>query len=301
MQNPSLISQFIDGEYRHIELELYQKKLYFDMYGREIKSNLPVYVETQLSKADPVHFVKVKQTIERIEEGIVLWIATDFKEEYIEEMYNLLHFTMAKPINLYMVLLSSNYQFQLDVLNKESQVDVWNKIINHNIELPILSQFRAVEIVPSDYVSTLEDNIGESLTTVKGSNIYFLRSLKERVPFFLNAHRSKANPNKRQIVFGAGRAGLDYVVCLQDRNNQCYFKLRLTNDRHQVLYNKIKGIISKEVKYSSLEYEQNEIVFFYPDTFDILKRITSIINHFERLILLVDSIVNEQNDIDYVS
>ena len=294
-QNPFLISQFIGGEYRHIELELYRKKMYFDMYGREIKSNLPVYVETQLSKADPIHYEKVRKTIESIEEGIVLWIATDFTEEYIDGMYNLLHFKMAKPINLYMVKLSNNYQYQLDILNKGGQVELWNKIVDQKINLPILSLFQAIEIVPSDYQSKFEEHLGESLTTVKGANKYFLRCLKERIPFFLNAHRSKANPKKRQIVFGAGKAGLDYVVCLQDKDKQCYFKLRLTNERHKDLYNKIQWNIEKEVKYCHLVIGDNQIVFSYPETYDVLKRITSIIDHFERVILLVDPIVNQTN------
>ncbi|QHS24328.1 hypothetical protein GWK91_16220 [Virgibacillus sp. MSP4-1] len=304
-QNPSLISQFIGGEYRHLESERYENtnenKMYIDMYGYQYVNNLTVYVETQLTKADQRHFEKVKNIIEAIEEGIIIWIATDFKEEYTQQLYNLLHFSIAKPINLYMVLLSNSCLFQLDVLNKQGQIEVWGSIKNQKVDLPILSLFKAIEIVPSDFQSKLKEDISEPLTTIKGVNRYFIRCLKERVPYFLNAHRSKANLNKRQIVFGAGVGGLDYVVCLKDINERCYFKQRLSYERHQEIYNKILQVIKKEVRYNLLAIEQNEVIFSYPENFDMLKRITSIIDHFEQLILLVDPIVNEQNGINIVS
>ncbi|WP_085992167.1 hypothetical protein [Oceanobacillus senegalensis] len=304
-QNPSLISQFLGGDYRHVELERYENtnenKMYIDMYGYHCVNNLPVYIETQLSKADKRHYEKVKNIIEAIDEGIILWIATDFEEECMHKLYKLLHFSVAKPINLYMVLLSNSCLFQLDVLNKQGQVEVWNNIKNQKVGLPILTLFKAIEIIPSDFQSKLKDDIFEPLTTIKGVNKYFIRCLKERVPYFLNAHRSKANLNKRQIVFGAGVGGLDYVVCLKDINERCYFKLRLSYERHQEIYNKILQVIKKEVRYNLLAMEQNEIIFSYPENFDMLKRITSIIDHFERLILLVDPIVDEQNGINIVS
>jgi hypothetical protein len=293
MQNPSLLSQFIGGAYRHIELERYQQQMYIDMYGCQIKNNLPVYVETQLTKADSTHFEKVKNVIETIEEGIVIWIAPEFKDEYIKNLYDLLHFAMAKPVNLYGISFSDSYLFQLDRLNKQGQIEIWDKINRQQLELPVLQMFKSIEIAPFNYQGKLEENVTDPITTIKGANKYFLRSLKQRVPFFFNAHRSKANLNKRQIVFGAGRCGLDYVVCLEDTNRNCFFKLRLTNERHRQLYKQIKQLLRGKITYKHVVFNENEIAFSFPDTTDVIKRIQNVISQFEQVIRNVDPLVNE--------
>lgn len=295
-KNPSLLSQFIGGEYRHIELERYQQQMYIDLYGQQINNNLPIYVETQLTKADPIHFEKVKNVIGTIDEGVVIWIAHEFKEEYIDKMCDLLHFSMAKPVNLYLISFSDSYLFQLDTLNKQGQVEIWDKINKQQIELPVLQMTKSIEIVPIDYRGKAEDNIADAITTIKGANKYFLRCLKQRVPFFLNAHRSKANLIKRQIVFGAGRGGLDYVVCIEDTNGNCFLKIRLTNERHRQLYDQINQMIRGEITNNHVVFNENEIVFSFPDTTYVIKKIQDVINQFEQIIRIVDPVVNEQAD-----
>ena len=300
MQNPSLLSQFIGGDYQHSELELYQNRLYIDMYGRKRQNNVPVFVETQLNRSDAKHFDKVKQLIGSIEDGIIVWIATEFKTNYLEEMYNLLHFSIAKPINLYMVVVEDSYMSILEELNKKDQIHVWNRLNQQQIELPVLSIVESIEIIPSGYQAKAEEYLADAISTIKGANKYFLRCLKKKVPFFFNAYRAKANPEKRQIVLGAGRAGLDYVVCLETLKGDCYLKLRLTNERHQQLFNRIKERFMCESNYANMEYRSKEVIFYFSDIKDTIQKIQAVINQFEQVIIQVDSMVYKDYTKTYV-
>lgn len=295
MRNPALLSQFTGGVYRHVELERRYQQMYIDIYGWQTENNVHVYVETQLSKADGVHFEKINKIVETIDEGIVIWIASEFKEGYHNALYKSLHFRMAKPINVYLITFSKSYLHQMDMLNRLPQIEIWKRIKAQQVELPVLHLSQSIRILPSDYQGNTNDNTADAITTVKGANKYFLRCLKERVPFFLNAHRSKENLERRQIVFGAGRAGLELVVCLQTLNQECFFKLRLSNERHRLLFENMKKIVNEKVPYEFKSMDSHQIVFVFHES-EIINRIQAVINQLEQVILGITPLLEDQGE-----
>jgi hypothetical protein len=294
MRNPALLSQIIAGSYRPVELERLYQRMYIDMYGWQTDNNVPVYVETQLSRADGVHFEKINRIIETIDQGIVMWIATEFKEEYLNALNKSLHFRMAKPIAVYLITFSDSYLHQMDMMNQLPQMEIWKRINAHQVELPVLRLSQSIKIMPSDYQGHTTESIADAITTVKGANKYFLRCLKERVPFFFNAHRSKDNLERRQIVFGAGRAGLELVVCLQTLNGECFFKLRLTNERHRPLFENMKKMVNEKVPYEFKSIDKHQVVFAFHES-EIINRIHGVINQLEQVIVGIAPIIEDQN------
>lgn len=294
MKNPSLLSLYINGEYQFIELEQYYQQMYIDMYGWQEKNNVPIYVETQLTSSDPSHLEKVKRIIETINEGIVIWIAPEFNEEHVEKLYSLLHFRMAKPINLLTVTFNESYLPYIDQLDQRPQIEIWNKISTQQILLPVMDLHRAIEIIPPTYQGVNESDAADAVTTIKGANKYFLQCLKHKVPFYLNAHRSKANLTNRQIVFGAGRAGLDFVVCLDDLRGNCFIKLRISNDKHSSLYDKMKKAIVQKVKSDSIITKKNEVILFLPNTLNTIDKIQATVQLFGQIITITAPMIYNQ-------
>lgn len=294
MENPSLLSPYINGKLHFIELERYHRKTFIDMYGWQTETNVPVYVETQLNPSDQTHLEKVIRIIETIEEGIVIWIAPAFSEECIDELYGLLHFRMAKPINLFAVTFNESYLLHIDQLNKRPQMEIWSEISKQQIPLPVMGLHRAIEIIPPAYQGVTEIDAADAVTTIKGANKYFLQCLKHKVPFYLNAHRSKANLSNRQIVFGAGRAGLDFVVCLNDLQGNCFIKLRISNDKHRVLFDKMVKAISQTAEGDSMINKKNEVIILLPSLQSMIDRIQATVQLFGQIITITAPIIHSQ-------
>lgn len=294
MKNPSLLSLYINGEYQFIELEQYYQQMYIDMYGWQEKNNVPIYVETQLTSSDPTHLDKVKRIIETIDEGIVIWIAPEFNEEHVNELYSLLHFRIAKPINLLAVTFNESYLPYIDKLDQRPQMEIWNKISTQQILLPVMDLHRTIEIIPPAYQGVTKIDVADAVTTIKGANKYFLQCLKHKVPFYLNAHRSKANLTNRQIVFGAGRAGLEFVICLNDLRGNCFIKLRVSNDKHMSLYDKMNKAIVQKAKGDSIVSKKNEVILFLPNSLNTIDKIQATVQLFGQIISITAPMIFNQ-------
>src|SRR5690625_269298 len=282
--NPSLINPIIQGEFLFKELE--KRGLYIDVYGLEKKRNLPVYFENQLTVSNPLHYNQVREIIDQINEGIVIWIAERFIDKYVEDIYHYLHFEVAKPIDFYAVIFNQDYVDQLSKLNQLTQYEAWHYISNDLIELPKLTLFEKVEIIPKNYIGQgIEKDIEANLTTITGRNKYLMEKLKERVPYLLNLHRSR-KLNNRIISIGAGKSDIDFKISVKDRTGRSFIKIRIAKGRYQPLIDELEVAIKTSTYLSDLNFkiEQGGITHFINPNLELKQRIDEIVNAFEKIV-----------------
>lgn len=293
--NPEIISPLIDGDFCFQELE--KRGLYIDIYGLERKRRIPVYMENQVNVSDPIHFKKVKRIIDSVEEGIIIWIAERFVDKYVDDLYNYLNFEIAKPIDFYAVTFNQDYLEQINELNQMTQFEAWQFISNGSINLPLLTVFDSVKIIPNNYIGKgIEEDDDVNLVSIKGRNKYLQQKLRERIPFLINLHRERKLDN-RYIIVGAGRTDIEFSISVEDGWDRAFIKLRTTNHQNQDLLEEVESTIKTSTFLSDMAFvfEPNSITHFIDSKLDIKTKIEKMAIAFEQMVYVIIPITDKKS------
>lgn len=273
----TLLTPFI-GESRDLQLEQYQegnKKI--DVYGMTV-SNRPFFIESQLGKSDENHLQKVKLLLNAKADtgGYVLWIASGFKEEHIEELNSFFEKYHDKQIMLLVISINRMYLQTLNGLNRLKHFEIWEEINKENFLLPDLSKSKVWGMKSSTVPSISRKH--SPLSTIEGLNEYFISFVQAQVPCFLNVHRAKPRSN-HDVVFGSGKADLSIVVNLQKK----IIKFRLQGIKHKSIFEEIRQVTADSNEYLSHK-KSEELIFQILDTNEPLELVKSAVEVFEMLV-----------------
>ncbi|BAQ09407.1 type II restriction enzyme, methylase subunits [Bacillus sp. OxB-1] len=92
-------------------------------------------------------------------------------------------------------------------------------------------------------------------------------------------------------MFGAGR---DFVVCLDDLQGNCFIKLRISNDKHWSLYDKMKKAIVQKIKSDSIVSKKNEVILFLPNSLNTIDKIQATVQLFGLIITITAPMIYNQ-------
>lgn len=281
-RNPPLLSPFI-GDVELIELEHDPDKR-IDIFGRDLTHNSPIYIESQLGCSDKDHFEKVRYLIEtnQNESGIFIWIASGFKDEYLDGIGDLFElYAIAKPIVILVLSIQKGYLNKLDNLNRQKDSDIWKQINLKDFELPKLSVEKQWGEVPHGFKdsSGTPPNYPLDSTSTKEINSYLLSSLRQEVPHLLNVHRSKkltVNP----IVFGSGYSDLSFVINLAASETA----IRLESDWQSPLFQRIVRQFLNIGGFETIIFEDKRIVFTIPESDDLEEKVEIAVRLFKKVV-----------------
>lgn len=86
----------------------------------------------------------------------------------------------------------------------------------------------------------------------------------------------------------------NFVVCLDDLRGNCFIKLRISNDKHSSLYDKMKKAIVQKVKSDSIIDKKNEVILFLPNTLNTIDKIQATVQLFGQIITITAPMIYNQ-------
>ncbi|MFB1082478.1 hypothetical protein [Jeotgalibacillus sp. JSM ZJ347] len=296
MTYPEIVSKLIKRKYEHLEQEMYKWGRYIDLHGYNKRSKLPVYIETQLNKADQLHIDQVKKIIDMVDEGIIIWVASAHSKEIIQELHTMMHFSILKPIDLYLVEYPVEYTPFLSALENESSYERWRKMIATDIPLPELKVTNKISLIPKGYKGEFIAEVQSDIMGVRASNEYLLRHLKKELPYFRNIHRSKSNLDNRQLQFGGGLSGFEYVISMENMRYLAFLKFRLVTFKHERLFLEIKEKLKIEFTDKEILVEELVVTFPVPRNLPFRQKVDVISDRLQRVLKIVEPAIKVEQE-----
>src|SRR5690606_35518950 len=98
---------------------------------------VPVFIEVQKDKMDLIHFKKIEELIEQIDEGIIVWIFTKITTRFVNKL-EVLALTAEKNLEVLFVAVEDDIISQLSDLEREDPITVFKQIKNKQLPIPRL-------------------------------------------------------------------------------------------------------------------------------------------------------------------
>ena len=166
-----------------------------DLFGKDLNSNRNVVIENQLGPTDHTHLGQLITYAANLEAGIVIWIATEFRQEHQSALDWLNKIKDPKH--------ASFFGIQLELLQIDDSRPAPNfKVVAYPSELP-------PEITPE--ITKKQQAYLEFFTAL-------LRELKTRNPRITSAKKAYA---QNWFSFGAGKSGFSYSLSFTLDNRFC--------------------------------------------------------------------------------
>lgn len=225
-----IIEEVLNIKMGDFQYEKYYQGLKIDMYARTCDLGLEVFVENLLLKSNKIHQKKIIKIIEKIDSGIIVYIAAAFHDKHIEELQKVVKCS-GKPISLYFMQLNPKIRIPLENLNQMHKLKVYKNLDMLDIDKPLSLLTKQSIINFPTVMSELKSVRNEVLSDLeckrKESNELLLKMLRNQIEDFLPFHREKAHLQKLRIInFGAGCSESSYFVSLADRRNIAFVELR---------------------------------------------------------------------------
>lgn len=270
-----------------VQFEKHYQGLKIDMYAHECSLGGEVFVENLLLKSNKTHQKKILNIIEMVESGIIVYIASAFHDKHVKELQDVVK-ESGKAITLYFAELNPNIFVPLQKLNRMHKLKVYENLNLLNIENPI-RLLEKESITQPIIAKRLEQkgNIDDLESKRKKDNEFLLKTLRNRIRYFLPFHREKAHLEKLRIIsFGAGRSDCNYFVSLSDRRNVAFVELRFS-DNNNTIYKSIKekeSIVQKRFD-GAVQFKDNCISVKYKPSENIEENVDKLVDIFEKMII----------------
>ncbi|MQR93697.1 hypothetical protein [Fictibacillus phosphorivorans] len=290
---PKCLEDIIGFPIEGIKTEVDKGSKKIDLYGFNKKKKLELYVENQLKPSDIKDHIeqKIKPLINGISEGYVIWTATKFRAEHIEEVKLLLKSHPQKYINFYAVEIHPEVLNCINYLNNLYELDVWDKL---NILNEIDSKLKTVdkyEQMPPNHIG--KAFIGEYLydfTREDDVKEYMIEQLRERIPYFLNFHGGKKHSQYDRILkIGGGLSDITYLCSAFDFRYRAFTEIRFGLSKASWYYAfkiheyNLKREIDRNISFN--DTNRTIGVYIKSNGNDIPKVTDGLVDIFERFIL----------------
>lgn len=306
---PECIEQTIGLSIEGIKTEIDKGSKKIDLYGINKKKKIEIFIENQLKPSDRKDHLeqKVKPLIDGISEGYVIWTATKFNQDHIDEIKQILRKNPQKYINFYFVEIDPEVLHRLNYLNSLYELDVWDnlhilneiegkfKIVDYHCQMPKTHIGKAY-IGEYQYDFTRDDDIKE----------YMIEQLREKIPYFLNFHNGKKHSeNDKLLRVGAGLTDITYCSSAFDVRHRAFVAICFGSSKanwydafknHEYL---LKREIDPNVCY--IDRYRTIGVYFKSDRRDIPRVVERIVYIFERFILYFSPFTYRKQEINNFS
>jgi len=294
----SVLEKELNLKLAGVELESKFSGLKIDMYGVEKDLEVEVFVENVLLKSDYSHQYRLLKLIEEIDIGIIVYQAVAFKEKYVKQLRDKI-LNSGKEINIYFITINPELFHGIDLLNCQTHklevfenLDILNDVVN-----PIQMQKDISIIRPIKGNKKYRKKNNWDFTKREDVNLYLLKQLREKVPYFLSFQRQKSNLETLRIIpCGFGKSGISLMLTVEDMRHRAFVELRFKEDTPPI-YFKIKEKKEKARKIIGEELE------FLDDTCTIAYRFLSyedVHETVERLVQIAERfILTFSNDVLY--
>ena len=290
---PKCIEDIIGLSIEGIKTEVDKGSKKIDLYSINKRKKIEIYVENQLGKSDKIDHLeqKVKPLIGGISEGYVIWTATKFHQEHINEIKQILRDNPQKYINFYFAEIHPEVLNRLDYLNSLYELDVWDNLnILNDVENQLSLVDKHEQMPPNHFGKAFVGECHYDFTREDDIKEYMVEQLRERIPYFLNFHGGKKHSQYDRILkVGAGLSDVMYFCSAFDVRYRAFTEIRFglskVNWYHE--FKSYEHILRKEISPGIHFNDKNRTigVYFKSDKNDIPKVVERIADIFERFIL----------------
>lgn len=236
-RNPIFLNNLLGCKLSQMEIEKRYNNRTVDMYAVDHINKAEVFVEYQITPSDTVHLEQVKSIIQSnwsSEYSKIIWIATTFKNEYLEQIQKLIMNTN-KRIEFYACILNEDVLTKLKLLNlnnkyeDKDEIDNLNEIADH---LKTVCRYRTDELRQLSSIESRHINFKKQLLE------QIINEMRVQMAWYLPVFLSKSVQGNR-FSLGSGVSDVTYVVGI-NRHNALYVQVTFSKNRLK-LYKKVKG------------------------------------------------------------
>ncbi len=297
-ENLAILEKELNLKLAGVELESKFAGLKIDMFAIEQESGVEVFVENMLLKSDYSHQYRLLKLIEAIDKGIIIYQAVAFKDKYVRQLRDKI-MDSGKKINFYFVTINPDIFQGVDQLNNETHklkvfenLHILNQVSN---AIQLREDISIIRPIKGNKKYRKKNNW--DFTKREDVNLYLLKQLREKVPYFLSFQRQKSNLETLRIIpCGFGKSGISLMLTVEDMRHRAFVELRFKEDTPPI-YTKIKEKKEKARKIIGEELE------FLDDTCTIAYRFRSyedVHETVERLVQIAERfILTFSNDVLY--
>ncbi|WP_031537534.1 hypothetical protein [Bacillus sp. MB2021] len=256
-ENLSILEKELNLNLAGVELETKYAGLKIDMYGIEQDLGVEVFIENVLLKSDYSHQYRLLKLIEAIDTGIIIYQAVAFKEKHIKQLRDKI-MDSGKEINLYFVTINPDLFQGIELLNSEThKLRVYENLhILSDVSNPIQIRQDISIVRPIKDSKIFKEKINWDFTKREDINLYLLKQLREKVPYFLSFQRQKSNLETLRIIpCGFGKSGVSLMLTVEDMRHRAFVELRFKEDTPPIYFKikekkeKARKIIGEELEF----------------------------------------------------
>lgn len=235
MKHKDVLEDALGLDIDQIELEKNHGSNDVDIYGICPSRRLELFVECQVKPSDPRHLNgNMINMLNGMQEGIVVWIASSFRSDFLEKIKLFLGSgrNKRKYINFYALEIHPEALTAIHFLNSMSKLTVWDNL--HQVKdvcefsPPLRLIFKHEQIHSTHLGKAAVRSPQLDLSNATDVKEYVIQELRSFIPELLNVHREKkCNQSDRIITIGAGKSGFTYRVSAKDRWNKAFVELFL--------------------------------------------------------------------------
>ncbi|RDW18798.1 hypothetical protein [Oceanobacillus chungangensis] len=266
---------------------------------------IKIYAEYQIGPSDIYnHFEKkIKLLIENIQEGIIIWVASEFNPNHINKVKRLLKSNRDKQIDFFAIQINPMVLDVLEYCNQGYELEVYNKLdmINQIGSPPLLLVDKYIPLSTS-YLAVPYKGRDEiyDFSRFEDRNKYLLAKLREIIPYYLNFHTEKESLLNKILRIAAGRDGIYYDATVYDNSGKAFVKICFSksyNNWYKVFKshsNVIREKISRDIQFS----DGNRAISYYMQSNldNIPEVVDNLIEVYEKFILFFSPFTYSRRD-----
>lgn len=267
-ENPQIFSNIIGSNIENLTLEQRHAYRNIDIQGLDSKRRIPIYIEVQLNKANKIYLERLKKMMETYNESVVIWIASSFDEDILEEIGEWLKLNKKNYVDFYALSLHDEALTVLEELNEMYHLEIYHNLHQLNELKPLLKIELEIKQIHPTHCGQLNPPASNfDFNRTEDVKRALLQVLRTRIPYFLNFHYDKkTNQYDRILTVGAGRDGLVYRTSAKNVKNLAFVELyfnKSKNNCFEVFKNAKKELSS--IIHPDLCFEHRKIgVYFKP-------------------------------------
>ncbi|MCC3359492.1 hypothetical protein [Bacillus sp. REN16] len=226
-----IVESSIKCELRMFKSDVNKNGKPIDLYGITRERGIKVYVEFQIGPSDICnHFEKkIKPIIQNIQDGIVIWVAADFKPGHITLVKELLKTYPYKLINFYAVQINPRVLDLLSHFKRGDDLHVYYQLdMINRIGLPPLSLVDDFALQnPPTYIAMpfKEEENTYYFSNCVDENRYLLTKLRKVINYYLNFHTEKESVVNKALRVSAGKDSIYYDATVCDNAGKGFVKI----------------------------------------------------------------------------
>lgn len=285
-----ILEDILSTQLHYIELEKHFKGTYIDLYAIHGKKKVPVFIEVQKDEMDLAHFIQVIDLIEKIDEGVIVWVTTKTSQRFIEKLAELIE-KQEKFLEILIIEVQPDIVLQLNILKQMEPKKRVHLIMSSEYNIP---EFHLKKKLTSNRVQKHSLIPQQQFEGNVKTNQELLSILRHTYPYFGNVLRSKSNLHRRQFQMGSGTGYIEIVLSAIPMGMKvASLELRSTNYTTIPVLEQMQEKL-KEVQFSSpVTFEERCFIVNYGTTLSKDQIFKRMVHDFGKLIDVLEKFHNK--------